>query len=76
MASLLMPSAWHIARTSSAQPATVRLFSHDAIIVWQFRSFDRKRQPIRRWSSDPAAPPVLRFTSSRQTEEWLSGVRN
>jgi adenylate kinase family enzyme len=52
------------------------LFSRDAIIVWHFRSFDRKRQRIRRWSSDPAAPPVLRFTSSRQTEEWLSGVRD
>jgi hypothetical protein len=51
------------------------LFSRDAIIVWHFRSFNRKRQRILRWCSDPAAPPVLRFTSSRQTEEWLSGLR-
>jgi len=51
------------------------LFSRDAIIIWHFRSFNRKRQRIRRWSNDPAAPPVVRLTSSRQTEEWLSGLR-
>ena len=51
------------------------LFSRDTIILWHFRSFNRKRQRIRQWSNDPAAPPVLRFTSSRQTKEWLSGLR-
>jgi adenylate kinase family enzyme len=51
------------------------LLSRDSIIAWHFRSFGRKRQRIRRWSGDPAAPPVLRFTSSRQAEQWLSGLR-
>jgi hypothetical protein len=51
------------------------LFSRDGIVVWHFRSFSRKRQRIGRWSSDPAAPPVLRFTSSRQAEQWLTGLR-
>jgi adenylate kinase family enzyme len=51
------------------------LFSRDAIIVWHFRSFSRKRQRIRRWSGDAAAPPVLRFTSARQAEQWLGGLR-
>jgi adenylate kinase family enzyme len=51
------------------------LFSRDAIIVWHFRSFGRKRQRIRRWSSDPATPPVVRLTSSRQAETWLNGLR-
>jgi adenylate kinase family enzyme len=51
------------------------LFSRDAIIVWHFRSFSRKRQRVRRWSEDQASPPVLRFTSPRQAEEWLSELR-
>ncbi|MGH7912034.1 MAG: adenylate kinase [Candidatus Dormibacteraceae bacterium] len=46
--------------------------SRDAIIVWHFRSFGHKRRRIDRWCNDPAAPPVLRLTSSRQTEAWLS----
>jgi adenylate kinase family enzyme len=49
--------------------------SRDAIIVWHFQSFRRKRARIRRWAGDPAGPPVLRFTSSRQTEQWLRGLR-
>jgi adenylate kinase family enzyme len=52
------------------------LFSHEAIIVWHFKSFNRKRQRIRRWANDPAAPPVLRFTSSHHTERWLREPRN
>jgi hypothetical protein len=51
------------------------LFSRDALIVWHFKSFSRKRERIRRWAADPTAPPVLRFTSSRQTEQWLSELR-
>lgn len=52
------------------------LFSHEAIIVWHFKSFNRKRRRIRRWANDPAAPPVLRFTSSHHTERWLRERRN
>jgi adenylate kinase family enzyme len=51
------------------------LFARDTIILWHFRSFNRKRQRIRQWSNDPVAPPVLRFTSSHQTEEWMRGLR-
>ena len=50
------------------------LFSRHSLIVWHFRSFNRKRQRIRRWCDDPAAPRILRFTLSRQTEEWLNGL--
>jgi adenylate kinase family enzyme len=52
------------------------LLSRDAIIVWHFRSFNRKRQRIDRWCGDPEAPPVLRFTSSRHTDAWLGGLRS
>ena len=51
------------------------LFSREAIIAWHFRSFNHKRQRIRRWANDPAAPPMLRFTYSRQTERWLRDLR-
>ncbi|MGH3992237.1 MAG: hypothetical protein ACRDSN_07190, partial [Pseudonocardiaceae bacterium] len=50
-------------------------FSRDAIIVWHFKSFKRKRRRIRQWRDDPAAPPVTRLTSSRQAEKWLDGLR-
>ena len=52
------------------------LFSRDAIIVWHFRSFARKRRRIRAWSNDPVAPAVLRLTSSRHTERWLAALRH
>lgn len=51
------------------------LLSRDSIIMWHFRSFNHKRQRIRQWTNDPAAPPVLRFTSSHQTEEWMRELR-
>jgi adenylate kinase family enzyme len=51
------------------------LFARDSIIVWHVKSFHRKRQRIRQWSSDPTMPPVLRFTSSRETDVWLNGLR-
>ena len=50
-------------------------FSRDAIIVWHFKSFKRKRRRIRRWRDDLAAPPIIRLTSSRQAEKWLNGLR-
>lgn len=50
------------------------LFSRDAILMWHFRSFRRKRKRIRQWSNDPVVPPVLRLTSPRQTNEWLKSL--
>jgi hypothetical protein len=49
--------------------------SRDSIIVWHFQSFKPKQQRIRRWCKDPATPPVVRLTSSRQTEAWLVELR-
>jgi adenylate kinase family enzyme len=51
------------------------ILSRNAIIVWHFRSFERKRQRIRQWRNDPAAPPTMRFTRARQTAKWLGDVR-
>jgi adenylate kinase family enzyme len=48
--------------------------SRDSIIWWHVTSFARKRRRIRRWSRDPAGPPVVRLTSARDTEAWLSGL--
>lgn len=50
------------------------LFSRDSILIWHFRSYERKHQRIRDWLDDPAAPPVLRHTSSRQTAKWLRSL--
>ena len=50
------------------------LVSRDSILLWHFRSFRNKRERLRSWTSDPAAPPVHRLTSARQTERWLEGL--
>lgn len=52
------------------------IFSRDSIIVWHFISFQRKRRRIRRWCHDPAIPPVVRLTSSRQTATWLAEIQS
>lgn len=48
------------------------LFSRRSIIRWHFKSFSRKRARIRGWENDPDAPAVIRLTSPRQVERWLS----
>ncbi|MDZ4092949.1 MAG: adenylate kinase [Arthrobacter sp.] len=49
-----------------------RLFLHDSIIRWHFRSFTRKRQVMRSLHSDPAMPPVVLFQHPRQLDAWLA----
>jgi adenylate kinase family enzyme len=51
-----------------------QIVSPDSIIVWHFKSFGRKRERIRRWMTDPSAPPVHRLTSERQTKRWLANA--
>ena len=51
-----------------------QMFSRESMIVWHFRSFERKRRRIRAWEADPAAPEVLLLTSPRQAERWLAAV--
>lgn len=51
------------------------LLSTDSIVVWHFRSFSRKHRRIRGWEADPSAPPVVRLTSPRHVERWLSTQR-
>jgi hypothetical protein len=47
------------------------MLSGDSIILWHFHSFRRKRDRIRGWERDPAAPPVVRLTSPRRARAWL-----
>jgi adenylate kinase family enzyme len=47
-------------------------FSKDSIVMWHFRSFDRKRARIRAWAADPSGPAIVRLTSPRQTHRWLA----
>jgi len=46
-------------------------FSKEAILLWHFRSFRRKRERIRKMASDPNGIRFLPITSPRQTERWL-----
>ena len=55
---------------------TVRkVLSPDSIIVWHFQSFASKRDGMRAALAAPDGPPVLRFTSPRQLEAWIAGLR-
>jgi len=49
-------------------------FSRDAIVLWHFQSFARKRERIRQWCADPVGPSTIRLPSSRQTAAWLAGI--
>ena len=44
------------------------VLSRDSIILWHFRSFDRKRTTARRWAADPARPPVLVLRSPAEVD--------
>ncbi len=48
------------------------LISRESIIVWHFKSFDRKRRWIRSWEADREGPELVRFTSPREVERWLA----
>jgi hypothetical protein len=48
--------------------------SRESIVLWHFRSFASKRARIRAWEADPAGPQVVRLTSVRAVERWLSAV--
>lgn len=50
------------------------VLSVDSIIVWHFRTFRRKRARIREGVAAPDGPPVLRFTSPRALEAWISAL--
>jgi adenylate kinase family enzyme len=49
-----------------------QVFSRDSIILWHFKSFTRKRQRIREWQADPAAPAIVRLTSPREVNRWVA----
>ena len=49
------------------------MLAPDSILRWHATSYARKSERIRRWENDPAAPRVLRFSSSDQTKSWLRG---
>ncbi len=52
-----------------------RVFTHDSIIVWHFRSFGRKRSRMRDWAKAPDGPPILLFKKPADLEEWLSTLK-
>lgn len=45
------------------------VFSRDSILLWNLKSFRRKRARIVEWAKSD--PRVLRFTSPRAVEAWL-----
>ncbi|MCW2759358.1 MAG: hypothetical protein JWO46_3104 [Nocardioidaceae bacterium] len=48
--------------------------SRDSIVAWHFRSYAERRADIAALEADPAAPPVVRLTSQRATDDWLRAL--
>ncbi|WP_413316798.1 adenylate kinase [Agrococcus sp. 1P02AA] len=49
-----------------------RTLAGDSILWWHIRSWRSKRERIRRWHADPAAPPVLVLARPRDADALLS----
>lgn len=52
------------------------MFSKDSILLWHFKSFDRKRERIRNWAASGEGPSVLVFRTHRECERWLAALRS
>lgn len=48
--------------------------SRDSILLWHFRSFERKRRRIAEMYADPDGPRVIRLSSPEQTRRWMADV--
>lgn len=49
-----------------------KVFSHDSIIAWHFKSFASKRKRLHVWAKE--SPNVILFRHPRQVEEWLKNL--
>ena len=47
------------------------LFSRESIVLWHFRSFNRKRARIRGWASEPQSFQIVVLRNQRETDAWL-----
>jgi len=46
--------------------------SRDSILLWHFKSFNRKRIRIRAWSAQAGGPRVIVLRSAREAHLWLA----
>lgn len=51
-----------------------QVFSRDSIVVWHFRSFDRKRRTMRDWAARAEGPPVMLVRRPRELDELISAL--
>lgn len=55
---------------------TLRLaLTRDSVVVWHFRTWRAKRDRMRRWHADPAAPPVLLLSRPADADRLLRELR-
>lgn len=48
-----------------------QLFSKDSIVLWHFKSFRRKREAMRVWTTRPDGAPILLLRHPRELEQIL-----
>lgn len=48
------------------------MFSKDSILIWHFKSFDRKRERMRSWQKGQTAFQVLLFKNDTDLQNWLA----
>lgn len=51
-----------------------RVLARDSILVWHFRSWRSKRDRMRAWHADAAAPPVLLLRSPADADRLLAAL--
>jgi adenylate kinase family enzyme len=49
-------------------------FSRESIILWHFKSFDRKRARMLQWEGQ-GRPTIVRFRSAREAQKWLTALQ-
>lgn len=80
-------SLWRVARRSVARAIDKnpicggnveswrRVLSADSMVVWHFKSFQRKRERIRAWSRSSPGPRIVRLRSPRASTRWLESLQ-
>jgi len=51
-----------------------RVLARDSIIVWHFSSWKHKRDRMRAWAADPAAPRTVLFRRPAELEAWIEAL--
>ena len=50
------------------------MLSSDSILLWHFKSFQRKRDRMAQWAQSKSGPTVVRIQTPKQLEDWINSI--